>query len=113
MQEEAKDRGGLFHQDKRGPNSPDMTGSIVMSPELLMELNDLAANNKPIKVRLSCWNRTSKDGNTNYYSCKMRGPAPDQPQGGYNQAGYQSAPTTAPQQNYQPPQGNNPPPWQR
>lgn len=74
-------KGALFiNQRKRGPNSPDHTGSITIGG---------------VEYWFSAWNKTSRNGQQ-FISVALGNPKDNQGQGGYQQP---------PQQGYQQPQG--------
>ena len=55
--------GVLFKNNKKtGDKSPDMTGNLEISKEVLKDLITLANDGKPIKMRLAAWSRESEKG---------------------------------------------------
>jgi hypothetical protein len=59
-----QDSGALFPTKKKvGSNQPDYDGTVEISPELLVHLNQLHQAGKEIKFRLAGWAKRSKADN--------------------------------------------------
>lgn len=54
-------------KQKKSQNSPDYTGNIVLSDELLEYLNERMSSGQPLKLSLSAWNKRSQQGSA-YFS---------------------------------------------
>jgi len=62
--EDKPDTGVMFNtKEKMHDRSPDLTGHVVVSPELVAELAKLVNAKKPAKIRLAAWHKDSKAGN--------------------------------------------------
>jgi len=109
--------GALFpNNNKRSDNSPDMTGNVVISEDVLDYILREAERGNEVKLDLSGWRRMSRDNNS-FTSIKIAIPyAVRMEQGGGNQ-NYQARP--APPRNRErdddrvDPQGNRYPQPQR
>jgi hypothetical protein len=120
-----RSNGSLFHNDQmQGPSSPNMRGSIEVTPELLQALvNDYQtlAQGDMLVVDLNAWHKQSQSGvqyislSAKSYVKRPRGagggyqqPQQQPQQGGYPQQGQQNL-----QQPYQQPQPNLQQPMQQ
>jgi hypothetical protein len=65
MSENRYPPGGVLFQNRRKTqqNHPDMTGSLEISGDLLTELVNAANNGQPIKMDISAWTKSDKNGN--------------------------------------------------
>jgi hypothetical protein len=88
--------GALFSQQKKSQNSPDMTGNVVVSEDVLDYILN-HANQGEVKLEISGWRRQAQSG-TNFVSLKINIPYAER---------QQENPQYRPQNNYQrrPPQG--------
>ena len=74
MQKKFPPSGRLFKNDyKNSQNAPDVKGDLEISEELLVYLNDLAANGEVLKMELAGW-KTSLDRGGFFYRMKAQAP---------------------------------------
>lgn len=65
--------GNLFdNRYKESKTHPDMTGSMVLSKDLLRELVDLAKEGKEPKIALSVWKNMSRSNGKPYFSVSAK-----------------------------------------
>lgn len=90
MDKKNTDEGAIFANRKTSQGSPDFTGTIKISRELLGILNGKERNSEELSIRVAGWKNQSRDGR-NYLKLKVSDDdyqkgAP-QPAGGYQQRG--------------------------
>lgn len=108
MSENRYPPGGVLFPNSRKTqqNHPDMTGSLEISGELLIDLVCAADSGQPIKMDISAWTKTSKTG-SKFLSLTARKPFVPQQQG--NGSGWGNRQQQAPQPQQRPQQRQNPP----
>lgn len=79
QQAKREDNGALFPtRNKTSQNSPDLTGNITFSPDLIKYLVDKVQNGEEPRIRLAAWRKRSAQG-MDYYSVAAK---EDEPFGG-------------------------------